>query len=141
MAIDWLLAAEIVLVFVLAGTLQGLTGFGLGMSSMALLPLFMADMTVAVPISAVARIAAVPIMLVELHRHINWTAVFRFGVGILVGTLLGTYALKGLDQRITLAVLAVVIILVSIRGLLRSGRAPSPIERIKENPSWAVASA
>jgi len=139
MEIEWVLAAEVTLVFVLAGTLQGLTGFGLGMSSMALLPLFMADMTVAVPVSSIAKFAAVPPMLIELRKHINWTSVFRFSVGILVGTLVGAHALARLDQRITLAALASLVICVSLRGLWRVNHAP-PTHHTAKPPSWLTAS-
>lgn len=139
MTIDWLLAAKLSVLFMISGALQGLTGFGFGMSCMAALPLLITDMRVAVPVASLAALAVLPVLVIELWRHMSWRAIGRFAVGVAVGTAVGTVALVALDQRLTLSVLAVTIILVSIRGLTQSNReAPKMAEAPK--PSWLVAS-
>ena len=139
MTIDWYLAATIALVLLGSGLLQGLTGFGFGMSCMAVLPFLVADMKLAVPVASMVGLVVLPPLAFELYRYMNWRAIVRFGVGIAVGTVIGTLCLVGLDQHITLGVLAVAIIFVSIRGLCRANR-EAPAMDLQRVPSWPLAS-
>lgn len=101
----------------LAGFTQGLTGFGFGLVSMALLPL-MVSFKDALVIVAVLNVAACATTFATTFRHFSW----RNGAGLVLGSAIGVpvgfYALVRLKSEWLLHGLGVVMCLFSASELI-----------------------
>lgn len=113
----WLLLASSLAI---AGFVQGLGGFGFGLVSMALLPLFMPIKEAAVISTAFTLLATV----VTFFRHVgdyNW----RLGAGFLasacVGLPLGVYFLQHSDEKLLARLLGTLMTIYATRELLVRG--------------------
>jgi hypothetical protein len=104
-------------IFFLAAFTQSVSGFGLGLVSMALLPL-MIDVRVAVPLVTLAAICVEFTLLLRYRRALNLRAVTRLVVAALVGIPIGLFALKNVDGQIILRLLGVVLAVYAAYALL-----------------------
>lgn len=82
------LLAGVVAVLTLAGFLQGLSGFGFGLTAMALLPLVL-DLPDAQAVITVVNLPVCLINAAALWRHFSWTGCTGVMVGAWIGVPLG----------------------------------------------------
>src|SRR5882757_5694112 len=94
---------------VAAGFVQGLTGFGFGIVSIALLPLVL-DVRQAAAISTVYTLLVAMITFLRNRGHYDWRLGFPFFIGCCLGVPLGVYFLAKVDPRILLRVLGLVMV-------------------------------
>ena len=108
--------AVVVAILALAGFAQGLTGFGFGLVSMALLPLFI-DFKDAVPLVAVLNLLVCAATLLTARRHLDWRRVAPLAAASALGVPFGVWALVRWDARWLLAVLGAWMIAFAISEL------------------------
>jgi uncharacterized membrane protein YfcA len=108
--------AIVVSILALAGFAQGLTGFGFGLVSMALLPLFI-DFKDAVPLVAVLNLLVCAATLLTARRHLDWRRVAPLAAASALGVPFGVWALVRWDARWLLAVLGAWMIAFAISEL------------------------
>lgn len=101
------------LIFLLAGLVQGLTGFGGGLVAIPLLCLIM-DVKIAVPLSILSGLVITTTMAFELRRLLAWRPILPLLIGSLPGVLVGTVLLKQADPGVINRILG--LLLISISG-------------------------
>jgi hypothetical protein len=84
------------LIFVFAGFIQGVTGFGSLLFALPLLALFL-DPVVAVPMSTLCGLLMVSVLGLGIRRHIETRKVLPIILGALPGVVLGVLLLKNVD--------------------------------------------
>jgi uncharacterized protein len=103
-------------VICLAGFAQGLSGFGFGLITMPLLPLFM-GVKDAVTLTVLLNLVVCGTTFLSIHYHYSW----RQGLGLLVGALLGVpagvYVLIHMNQTLLLRILGGVMLSFAINEL------------------------
>ncbi len=102
------------LIFLLAGLIQGLTGFGGGLVAIPLLCLIM-DVKVAVPLSILSGLVITTTMAFELRRLLEWRKILPLLLGSIPGVFVGTVLLKQADPVVINRILG--LLLISISGL------------------------
>ena len=98
----------VVVVIFLAVFTQSLSGFGLALVAMALLPLIV-DIHVATPLVAMVAVTIEFFLLIKYRRALNLQIVWRLVLASFLGIPLGVWALGRLDEEIVLAILGIVI--------------------------------
>jgi uncharacterized membrane protein YfcA len=93
---QWILGAVIVAV---ASFVHGLAGFGIGLVSLAFLPLVMSPVT-AVVVMTIYTVVFSFGMLVPLRREVELRALVLLGAGTLAGTPIGVWILAGLPVMV-----------------------------------------
>ncbi len=112
-----LLIALFSLIVVLSHFLEGITGFGSTALSMPFLTVLL-GIDVAKPLLTLYTLILTLYVLARAHRDIDWKSFGRM-MGVLVIALpIGIWLYNVLPQKPLLALLAVFMILVSVRGLL-----------------------
>jgi uncharacterized membrane protein YfcA len=104
-----------------AGFIQGLTGFGFGLVSMALLPLAL-SFKEALVVVAVLNVAACATTLLSTRRHFSWRRGTDLAIGSCVGVPIGFYALVHLDSQLLLHALGAVMCLFAVSELFLARR-------------------
>ena len=127
---DLLLATA---VLTLAGFVQGLTGFGFGMTAMSLLPLVL-GLVEAQAVVTLTSTAACLLMAAVTLREVPWSNLPRLAIGVIAGVPLGFALLESLPRTMITRVLGLMICLmvlfeffVTRRGSLRWPRWLEPI--------------
>lgn len=105
------------IVSLLAGFIQGLTGFGSVLLSLPLMALFL-DMKTAVPLVALYATVLSLILLVQLREHWRWADIYPLFLGSIPGIPLGVVFLKQMDPFWVKLIIGAVLILYSLYGLL-----------------------
>ena len=111
---------------------QSVSGFGVALVSMALLPALL-DLHVATPLVALIAITLELFLLLRYRQALNLGAVWRVALASVIGVPLGVWALAKVEERIILAGLGVVICAYALYALFNL-RLP----RLK-HPLWAYA--
>lgn len=101
------------LIFLLAGLIQGLTGFGGGLVAIPLLCMIM-DVKLAVPLSILSGLVITTTMAYELRDFLDWRKILPLLIGSLPGVLVGTILLKQADPVVINRILG--LLLISISG-------------------------
>lgn len=96
------------LIVFLAGFTQSLTGFGLALVSMALLPA-VTGIRLATPLVALVAIAIETVLVIRYRQSLDVRAIWKVVLAALIGTPLGVLFLSKVDERIALALLGIVI--------------------------------
>lgn len=99
-----------------AGFIQGLTGFGFGLVSMALLPLVLSFKD-ALVVVAVLNVAACATTLATTRQHFSWARSKGLVIGSCIGVPIGFYALVHLNSDLLLRGLGVLMCLFSASEL------------------------
>jgi uncharacterized protein len=86
-------------IFLLAGFIQGITGFGAGLVAMPLLLLFL-DAGTAVPLSMLNGLLITAFLCLQLRQHLEWRKILPLCIGCLPGIYLGVVLLKRTDDAI-----------------------------------------
>jgi uncharacterized membrane protein YfcA len=116
MSLTWLAGAGILAV---SSFVFGLTGFGIGLVSLSLLPFLISPAT-AVPLMTMYTMAFALIMAVQLRRHVMWPCLVELLLGSMVGTPLGVWVLILLSPsmlRRLIGIILIAVVVIELRGL------------------------
>jgi uncharacterized membrane protein YfcA len=111
---NWLFLA---LALLCAGFVQGLSGFGFGLVSMSLLPLFL-GVKQAAAISTVFSLLATVTIFARHYREYNWRLGLAFLCSVCVGVPLGVYFLQQASEIILLRLLGTIMLIFAVREFL-----------------------
>jgi uncharacterized membrane protein YfcA len=100
-----------------AGFVQGLTGFGFGLVSMSLMPLFI-NIKQAAAISTVFSLLATVTTFVRHARDYNWRQGCVFLGSLCVGVPIGVYLLDRTSEPLLVHVLGVIMVALAARELV-----------------------
>lgn len=115
---------------VLSGFVQGVTGFGFGMISMALLPHLMSVKAATTLVALVAFMNVISILW-QMRRNFDLRKPLGLLVGVLVGVPLGVFLLARLNNDMLQCILGGVIILAAVQGMMVNPETSKPI-----SPRW-----
>src|SRR4051812_4575056 len=96
-------------VLLCAGFVQGLTGFGFGLVSMSLMPLFL-NVKQAAAISTVFSLLATVTTFYRHSRDYNWRLGLPFLISVCVGVPFGVYFLEKMSEPTLLHILGIVML-------------------------------
>jgi len=116
MSLVWLAGAAILAV---SSLVFGLTGFGIGLVSLSLLP-FLIPPATAVPLMTVYSATFALVMAVQLRRHVVWPCLVELLLGSVVGTPLGVWVLLVLSPgmlRRLIGIVLIAVVVIELRGL------------------------
>ena len=113
------------LIFLLAGLIQGLTGFGGGLVAIPLLCLIM-DVKEAVPLSILSGLAITTVMAWNLRQHMDRRKILPMLIGSLPGIVAGTLLLKVADPVVINRMLGLLLISISAINLTFKPRPINP---------------
>lgn len=119
-----------ILILALAGFMQGLTGFGFGLISMALLPLVL-PFKEALVVVAVLNVPVCALTLFTNWRHFQWRRGIALALGSSAGVPIGFYLLVQLDGALLLRILGGLLSLFAVNELFLAKRFPLRF------PSWS----
>ena len=105
------------LALVCAGFVQGLTGFGFGLVSMSLLPLFL-GVKQAAAISTVFSLLATVTIFLRHYREYHWRLGLTFLGSVCVGVPLGVYFLQQASEILLLRLLGAIMLVFAAREFL-----------------------
>ena len=105
------------LALVCAGFVQGLSGFGFGLVSMSLMPMFM-GVKQAAAISTVFSLLATVTTFVRHYREYNWRLGLSFLVSVCAGVPLGVYFLQQASEAVLLRLLGTIMLIFAAREFL-----------------------
>jgi uncharacterized membrane protein YfcA len=120
----------VALVIFLAVFTQSLSGFGVALIAMALLP-GLISVQVATPLVALVAISIEAFLVIRYRAALNLRAVWPIALASLVGIPAGIWSLKGVDETTLLTVLGIVITGYALYALLRF-KMPA-----LHHPAWA----
>ena len=101
----------------LAAFTQSLSGFGLALVSMALLPAVV-GIQMATPLVALAAIVIELVLILRFRQALELRLIWKVALASVIGTPIGVLFLRGVDERIALAVLGIVIAGYALYALL-----------------------
>jgi uncharacterized protein len=123
---NWLLLAA---ALACAGFVQGLSGFGFGLVSMSLMPLFMGIKQAAV-ISTAFSLMATIITFARHYREYRWRLGALFLVSVCIGLPLGVYFLEKSSEQLLAKALGGLMLAYALREFLvgsTAGSFPKPL--------------
>ena len=100
-----------------AGFVQGLSGFGFGLVSMSLMPLFL-SVKRAAAISTVFSLLATIAIFARHYREYNWRLGLTFLISVCAGVPVGVYFLQRADESLLLRILGTVMLIFAAREFL-----------------------
>ena len=107
----------LITVLACAGFVQGLSGFGFGLVSMSLMPLFMGIKQAAV-ISTGFTLLATLITFARHYREYNWRLGAPFLVSVCVGLPLGVYFLEQSSEKVLARFMGALMLTYAVREFL-----------------------
>jgi uncharacterized membrane protein YfcA len=107
----------LITVLACAGFVQGLSGFGFGLVSMSLMPLFMGIKQAAV-ISTGFTLLATLITFARHYREYNWRLGAPFLVSVCVGLPLGVYFLEQSSEKVLARIMGALMLTYAAREFL-----------------------
>ncbi len=113
------------MVFLLAGFVQGLTGFGSALVAIPLLSLFI-DIKTAVPLCMLNGLIITSYLSVKLRKHLDWKKIQPLLIGSLAGIPVGITFLKQVDSSIIQMAIGCLLISYSLFNLIFSPRPLNP---------------
>jgi len=108
------------IIALLAGFIQGLTGFGSILLSLPLIALFL-DFKIAVPLMNILGIVLSLVLIVQLRSAWEWGKIYPLLIGTVPGIPIGTYLLKNLEASPMYIFLGFVLVAYSLFGILFRG--------------------
>lgn len=114
----------------MAGFVQGALGFGFGMVSMALLPLFI-TVKEATPLVVLFTLPIVLLVFCAHWRHFRWRDGWLLVTGTCIGIPLGVYLLAVAPADLMLRLLGAVLLLFAIQELWASWRGTAKLRLAK----------
>jgi len=114
----------------LAGFVQGALGFGFGMVSMALLPLFI-SVREATPLVVLFTLPIVLLVFCAHWRHFRWRDGWLLVIGTCIGIPLGVYLLAVAPADLLLRLLGAVLLIFAVQELWTSWRGTAKLRLAK----------
>jgi len=109
-----------------AGFVQGLTGFGFGLVSMSLMPLFL-NVKQAAAISTVFSLLATVTTFMRHAKDYNWRLGLAFLISVCIGVPIGVYFLNSASESLLLHILGCVMLALAGREFfLKQSQQPIP---------------
>jgi uncharacterized membrane protein YfcA len=105
------------IVALLAGFIQGLSGFGSVLLSLPLMVLFL-DIREAIPLVNLMGVILSVMLIVQLRAHWDWGKIMPLLAGALPGIPVGVYLLKRMDPAHVQIILGLVLVAYAVYGLL-----------------------
>lgn len=105
------------IIMLMAGFIQGFSGFGSVLLSLPLLALFL-DVKTAIPLVALMGVILTVFLLIPLWKFLEWPRIWPLLIGALPGVPVGIFFLKSLDSRLLLMFLGFILICYSLYSLL-----------------------
>lgn len=96
------------LVIFIGAFTQSLTGFGIGLVTMAILPSLL-GLRVAIPLVALVGTVLEATMLIRYHESLQLKSIWRLLIASTLSIPLGVYLLQQLDERIALFILGIIL--------------------------------
>jgi uncharacterized membrane protein YfcA len=109
---------------------QSLSGFGVALVAMAILPSVL-GLRVATPLVALVSITLEALMLARYHASLQIKSIWQLLAASLIAIPFGVFYLRRVDERIALLILGVVIVIYALYALI-GFRLPR-----LEHPAWA----
>ena len=125
-----LIPFSISVIFLLAGFVQGMTGFGSALVAMPLLSLCI-DVKGAVPLCTLSSVVITTFLAMRLKKHLDWRKIFPLCIAAIPGIFVGITLLKKVDSASLSIGLGVLLIAYSCYSLLVKSR-PGAI-----HPAWS----
>jgi len=107
----------LVVIMLLAGFIQGFSGFGSVLLSLPLLALFL-DVKTAIPLVALMGVILTVFLLIPLWKDLEWPRIWPLLLGALPGVPIGIFLLKSLNSRFILTFLGLILVCYSLYSLL-----------------------
>lgn len=104
------------LIIFLAAFTESLSGFGVSLVAMALLPLLI-SLRLATPLVAVVSILVDFSVFLRYRQSLDLRAIWRVALATLFGIPLGLYVLSNLDERVTLTLLGIALTVYALYAL------------------------
>ncbi|MEI7636514.1 MAG: sulfite exporter TauE/SafE family protein [Syntrophus sp. (in: bacteria)] len=120
----------LIIIMLLAGFIQGFSGFGSVLLSLPLLALFM-DVKTAIPLVAIMGVLLTILLLIPLWKELEWQRIWPLLAGAAPGIPLGVFMLKFMDGRFILTLLGLILVCYSLYSLL------FPVIRRELGSIWA----
>jgi uncharacterized protein len=105
------------IVALLAGFIQGLSGFGSVLLSLPLMVLFL-DIREAIPLVNLMGVILSVMLILQLRAHWDWGKIMPLLAGALPGIPTGVYLLKRMDPAHVQIILGLVLVAYAVYGLL-----------------------
>lgn len=105
------------LIFLIAGFIQGLSGFGSALVAMPLLTIFL-DAKIAVPLCILNGLLITSYLSLELKGSIEKEKIFPLFIGCLPGIYLGVTFLKNMDSALIELLLGILIVFYSVYSMV-----------------------
>ena len=105
------------LVALIAGLIQGFSGFGSVLFSLPVLALFL-DIKIAIPLMSLSGVVLTVYLLFSLWNHLEWRKILPLLVGTVFGVPVGVLLLKHLKASYLLITLGIMLIAYSFYGLV-----------------------
>ena len=105
------------LVALIAGLIQGFSGFGSVLFSLPVLALFL-DIKIAIPLMSLSGVVLTVYLLFSLWNHLEWRKILPLLVGTVFGVPVGVLLLKHLKASYLLITLGVMLMAYSFYGLV-----------------------
>lgn len=109
----------IIIIMIIAGFIQGLTGFGFSLVAIPVLAVFI-NIKQAVPLSVSIALITVIILSFQLRGHLEWRRLVAMGIGLLPGVVLGTFFLKNLPDNIIKFIMGNFLLIFSMYNLFNN---------------------
>lgn len=122
---EWL---GLMLIFFLAGLIQGVTGFGAGLLAMPLLAFFL-DLKVAVPLCMLNGLVITGFLSLQLKNHVDPKKITPLLVGCLPGIIVGVSLLKKTNETMLTILLGLLLIAYAGHRLFFTMRPTRPVHR------------
>jgi len=105
------------IIMLMAGFIQGFSGFGSVLLSLPLLAIFL-DVKTAIPLVALMGVILTVFLLIPLWKDLEWPRIWPLLVGALPGVPIGIFFLKSLNSRLLLTFLGLILVCYSLYSLL-----------------------
>lgn len=119
--LGYLFLVLICLIALLAGFIQGLSGFGSVLVALPLLVMFL-DLKMAVPLVSIWGMTINAILLVQLREHLRRKHILPLTLAAIPGIPLGVYVLKNADVRVLEMLLGGLLLLFSLYFVWSGGK-------------------
>lgn len=107
----------IVVIFLLAGFVQGVTGFGSVLVALPLLSLFL-DVKVAIPLCALNSVVITTFLALRLRKYLDWKKILPLCIAAIPGMIVGVTLLKRVSSESLSIALGVLLVVYSCYCLL-----------------------
>lgn len=107
----------LIIIMLLAGFIQGFSGFGSVLLSLPLLALFL-DIKTAIPLVALMGVMLTIFLLIPLWKDLEWSRIWPLLLGALPGVPIGIFILKSLNSRLLLTFLGLILVCYALYSLL-----------------------